>query len=585
MFRFLPWLFFVLCLQNAVAAPKLIPLADSLAVGHCRSRAKSKGKAKGRSRGAKDHGEGRGEGKGRGTGTQQQEAGQGEEDHRKKSSHWCFTAFHFDDASEKALQDWIEVAPNLVRFIVVGHERCQTSGALHLQGYVQFKVQVRLSWLKKNPVRNTWHWTVKYARSSPEQAEKYCTKDNQFWKRGTMARDGGEEERDKWADAAVAIRQHNSWEDVLRDDGLARFISRSMTWAQAVFSSRKARKPFALNLDKPGFSWQGKVARFVLGTKADDRTIVWIMDAVGNKGKSKLRKFLTHNCKAMWVPMDMKSAASLYDGQKIAVVDVPREHEFKNYQALEQMKDAEMIQTKYEVCYKTGDQVPHILVFANVMPDMSSISQDRWHIIDLKDVTDDTSLQDLFPPAKFPQVKKVFKKGDPLDTHPNKDPEGSASESEVDIAPPPGVPIPLLDKEREPDTSPQDTRKNEAQEGADDFSLSQALSDIMVDEEDDEELSQNLRVPMEKIRLGLSHVGYPMCEKDIQAGHRQLAMAVFNYKSAGMVTLADVYDLYFLASGGGGSRPSGSASRKVRPHVSDPDNPSQYPATHKHKAN
>lgn len=349
-----------LLFSMAIAAPKRLPNAmvafQALDPDKGKGKGKGKGKAAGKGKGAgKDaggaaKGKGKGRGKGNAKGQDVEEVGRPEEvDNRKKSSHWCMTAFQFDELAEQALKDWVDTRPDLVRYIIVGHEHTPTTGRLHLQAYVQFKDQVRLSWLKKNPVANTWCWYTKYKKSTPEQAAKYCTKENDFWERGVMSHDNGEEEKDRWAHAASTIRQHKSWDSVLRDDSLARYISKSMGWAQAVFNSRREPKPYVLNLDKPGFTWQGKVARFVLGTKADDRHIVWIVDDEGCRGKSRLRKFLTRNCKAMWVPLDLKSASSLYDGQTICVVDVPREETFSNYKALEQLKDSEMIQTKYEV--------------------------------------------------------------------------------------------------------------------------------------------------------------------------------------------------------------------------------------------
>jgi hypothetical protein len=104
-----------------------------------------------------------------------------------------------------------------------------------------------------------------------------------------------------------------------------------------------------MNLDKEGFKWQGKVARFILGTKADDRTVIWVHDEKGCKGKSKLGQFLVRNCGALKVAHDLKSLSSMYDGQTIAVVDIPRAEAFANYEGLEQLKEAYLLQTKYEV--------------------------------------------------------------------------------------------------------------------------------------------------------------------------------------------------------------------------------------------
>ena len=57
------------------------------------------------------------------------------------------------------------------------------------------------------------------------------------------------------------------------------------------------------------YAWQGMLARFLVGTEADDRTIVWIHDSAGNRGKSKLVKWLISNAGAITVPNDYKNTA------------------------------------------------------------------------------------------------------------------------------------------------------------------------------------------------------------------------------------------------------------------------------------
>lgn len=191
-------------------------------------------------------------------------------------------------------------------------------------------------------------------------------------------------------------------------------------------------------------------------------------------------------------------------------------------------------------------------------------------------------MEEIFPADKFRKVKKLKKLADPLAEYPNRDPDNSDSSDGEDCAEPPAYPqanvaIPLPDKVREPE------------DDAADVGLSQELSILLEELEEEEEdenqkLSQNLRLPLDQLRQGLSHVGYPCSDADIQDGHRTLAMAMFNYKSAGQVTLQDVYELYFMATGGGGSSSSKSKGRTIRAHESDPKEPTDYPPSLKHKA-
>jgi hypothetical protein len=264
---------------------------------------------------------------------------------RIKVRHWCFTAFETDDETVQCLKDWASAGEH-VRYLVFGFEVCSQTLRPHLQGYVEVFYPKRLNWMRNNPKPNNWHWEPR--RGSQKEAADYCKKAGEAWEFGSMATPRGGEE-DTWAVTAQRIRRHARWEDVLKDNLLARFVCKAFSWAQAVHAARHEPLPFPLNLDKPGFLWQGKIARFILGTKADDRTIHWIYDSKGCRGKSKLGQFLIRNCGALKVAHDLKSLASMYDGQTIAIVDVPRAEQFANYEGLEQLKEAYLLQTKYEV--------------------------------------------------------------------------------------------------------------------------------------------------------------------------------------------------------------------------------------------
>ena len=100
------------------------------------------------------------------------------------------------------------------------------------------------------------------------------------------------------------------------------------------------------------------LARFLIGTEADDRTILWIHDSLGNRGKSKLVKWLISNAGAVTVPNDYKNTvrscpklffaqcgslfcpqAFKWNGELIVLLDVPRHQSFLNFDGVESLKN------------------------------------------------------------------------------------------------------------------------------------------------------------------------------------------------------------------------------------------------------
>jgi hypothetical protein len=68
------------------------------------------------------------------------------------------------------------------------------------------------------------------------------------------------------------------------------------------------------------------------------------------------------------------------DKNELFIVDCPRsQQDYINYGAIEQIKNGLVFSGKYE-----GAQLvfncPHIFVFANVPPDESKMSLDRWNV-------------------------------------------------------------------------------------------------------------------------------------------------------------------------------------------------------------
>lgn len=138
------------------------------------------------------------------------------------------------------------------------------------------------------------------------------------------------------------------------------------------------------------YDWQKKIIE-ICESEPNDRTINWIWEKKGNKGKSFLAKYIV-----------MKYDAIISDGKKdnvfnqiktwldshrqnedpkIIILDCPRyNREHINYGVLEQIKNGMIYSGKYEggICLFGN---PHIFIFANSEPDLDCLSFDRWNII------------------------------------------------------------------------------------------------------------------------------------------------------------------------------------------------------------
>lgn len=130
--------------------------------------------------------------------------------------------------------------------------------------------------------------------------------------------------------------------------------------------------------------WQNRVIQHVQAP-ASDRTIVWVRDSEGGKGKSRLARHLILEHKAILLNGKMDDMAYLYKSEPIVVFDISRaaqEHCDHLYTMAEKLKDGMLVSTKYQSEMKVF-KAPHVIFFANVMPNEGKWSKDRLRVLDL----------------------------------------------------------------------------------------------------------------------------------------------------------------------------------------------------------
>lgn len=145
-----------------------------------------------------------------------------------------------------------------------------------------------------------------------------------------------------------------------------------------------------LPCDNPNnlYGWQIDLENLI-NREPDDRAIYWFYSEKGNTGKTTFARYLHRKYGFIALSgkaTDMKHAIVEYQKTNMTtphgiVINIPRSVDpgFISYTGFEEIKDMFFFSGKYEGGMVDGNP-PHLIVFANEMPDMSKMSDDRWII-------------------------------------------------------------------------------------------------------------------------------------------------------------------------------------------------------------
>lgn len=138
------------------------------------------------------------------------------------------------------------------------------------------------------------------------------------------------------------------------------------------------------------YDWQKELTDLCL-SKPDHRTIHWYYCINGNSGKSGWCKYMCFHHNAVLISGGKKADVHnrVYNSKHkdIFIMDVPRSSKSVSYNAIEDIKNGNVVNDKYE----TGSVMfspPHIVILANFYPDLSLVSSDRWHIVNINNDDD-----------------------------------------------------------------------------------------------------------------------------------------------------------------------------------------------------
>lgn len=296
-----------------------------------------------------------------------------------QSQRWCFTHNnHTDDDEEFVCQ--LLASPE-VSYGVYGREVGQ-SGTPHLQGFVIFRERLRFTSVREKFGGLNPH--LEPARATSREASDYCKKDADFEEFGDCPNPGKRNDFDELKSWILDQPTKPTAAAIAREFPLL-FLKygRLMEWVDAIY-------PHPILEEGETRPWQaGLVAK--LEADADDRKIIFVVDELGGCGKSWFSRwwYSNHSEETQLLGVGKRDdiAYAIVQDKQFFFFDVPRSQlEFFQYSVLEQLKNRIVFSPKYSSRVKVLDHVPHVVVFTNEQPDRSKLTQDRFDIINIRNL-------------------------------------------------------------------------------------------------------------------------------------------------------------------------------------------------------
>lgn len=292
-----------------------------------------------------------------------------------RAKHWCFTLNNYTDEDEARLVGLED--SDIVAYLCIGKEVGE-QGTPHFQGFISFKQ--KQAFRDVIGIIGQCHLTV--ARKIP-QAIAYCKKDGDYVEFGIQP--GGQGNRTDLVAfrAAVESGAVKTMKDAREKH--PEVAARYSRFCMDLIEDFRVVQDLEMH---PLRVWQASLyARLKLDP--DDRQVIFVVDPVGNSGKSWFSKYLEtvmgeEKVQVMCPTRKQDMAYALNAGIRVFVLDAPRSKngDFIQYDFLENIKDGRVFSSKYESRLKRLNKC-HVVVFMNEHPNMEALSSDRYDIITL----------------------------------------------------------------------------------------------------------------------------------------------------------------------------------------------------------
>lgn len=296
-----------------------------------------------------------------------------------RPTRWCFTLNNYTDEEFEHLKI-ICGNDTIVKYAVIGRE-VGDSGTPHLQGFVILARSQRLSYMR-DVFSPRGHYEA--ARSVNAIAREYCIKDGAFVEFGRLPSAGGA--RNDLIDLIAEVRAAFPDRPPTSPEVARSYPYEYVRFPRITRCLFHNSAPPVLRVGTPRF-WQSELSRELL-EPANDRTVIFYVDTVGNTGKSWfIDWFFSTNPDKTQIMMTGRypDLAYVIDPSKpIVLFDVPRGGmEHLSYRLIESLKNRRVLSTKYAAQWKFFHENVHVVVFTNEVPLENRLSDDRMIIREL----------------------------------------------------------------------------------------------------------------------------------------------------------------------------------------------------------
>lgn len=259
-------------------------------------------------------------------------------------------------------------------------------GFMHYQGYCEFPRKVRLSWLKAH-VHSSAHWEKTRNRlASIDYCSKSKTRIDGPWEHGERP-ETQKVKSSRLKECTKAIEDGCTWAHVMDEypDVYVRHGRIEDLWEYHEF--KNMQDPLTHLGEDDWRDWQKQVIELV-ETEVEtpnDRQVIWVYGEEGGEGKTSLCKHLYVKYRpnsVLYTGGKLADMVLQWKGEPVVLFNLPRDaKQYFQFSFVESMKDAFCSSGKYRSKLKSIDRPAVVVVFANWLPLIGKLSEDRYTFV------------------------------------------------------------------------------------------------------------------------------------------------------------------------------------------------------------